>query len=58
MTRPYRNRSISLWARRMDYGRYLPAVTWWEQQAPKGRYMLEVHRRYVDWLKEAEDERR
>ena len=57
MTRLYRNRSTSLWAHRMDYGRYLPAVKWWDQRAPKGQYMLEVHRVYVRYL-EAEDERR
>ena len=50
--------NAELWCRRMDYAEGLPSVKWWEQQAPKGRYMLEVHRRYVDWLKEAEDERR
>jgi len=49
MTRPYRNRSISLWARRMDYSQFLPSGKW-DQQPPKRQYMLEVHRVYVRYL--------
>jgi len=49
MTRRYRNRSTSLWAHRTDYGRYLRRVKW-DHHAPKGQYMLEIHRLYVRYL--------
>ena len=52
MTPPYQNRSTSLWAHRMDYSQCLPSVKW-DQRAPKGQYMLEVHRVYVRWIEGA-----